>query len=195
MFRFFPSFLFVFLAFFAFIPAAQTAASTPSQNPAFVHRIGGVIDTATLADFLRQIQPAMAHGRLVLMLDSPGGNMAAANGIADFVDHLGRQGVVVTTHIGVGGRCHSACVTIYASGNRRTAAPSASLGVHALRDADTGRLNSAANDRFIAYLAARGVDQNWLAGLSRQGSFDRLAITAFAARDLLATGLVHDITG
>lgn len=129
---------------------------------------------------------------MTLVLDSPGGEMAPAKMIADLMDFLADRGIVTRTHIEPGARCLSACVLIYASGAQRTAAASASIGLHAVRDAE-GRIDSQAGRRMAGFLGSRGVARNWLAKLTEEGVFESRTMTAFTGNDLLSSGLAHSL--
>lgn len=163
-------------------------------TPPITHAISGFIDSKTLAGILRLLPAAKANGALTLYLDSPGGQMGAANRIAGLVDHLERHGVRTRAHVARDDRCLSACVVILAASDRRTVAPSAWIGLHGLRSARSGKLNRPAADRMIAYFQSQGVSRTWLAQLESDGVFDRHELTSFEISGLLPSGLVHEIT-
>lgn len=168
------------------------AADAPVRPP-LVHRISGPIDSTSLAGFMRQVKPALANGSFMLLLDSPGGQMGAARLISELMDYLANHQVKTITHIESGARCQSACVMIYAAGRQRTAGPLASVGLHGVRDGQTGRLDQPAGDRLVGFLSSRGVASSWLAELTANGVFSRNAVTSFSSSELIEPGLVHAI--
>lgn len=189
-----PRFYLFFAAFFASLVFCQVgAAADPPEKPPVVHTVSGFIDSKSLAEFMRLLPLAKANGSVTLMLDSPGGNMGAANRIAGLIGYLERQGVRTRAHVDRAGRCLSACVVILAAGERRTAGRTAWIGLHGLRSAKTGKLNRPAAERMIAYLQRRGISQRWLAELDSDGVFDRHELTSFDGEGLLSTGLVQEI--
>ena len=173
--------------------ANMAAATDAGGSKPPVYRISGPITADTLAGLLLQVKPAMAAGSIVLELDSPGGEMAPARIMADLLGHLSERGMAVHTDIGPGSRCLSACVLIYAAGEVRTAAATASIGLHGVRDGRSGEVDGAAGRRLAGYLGSRGVAKGWLSRLEDDGVFDRLTMTAFTGNDLVTTGLAHSI--
>ncbi|WP_050531636.1 hypothetical protein [Pseudaestuariivita atlantica] len=98
-----------------------------------------------------------------LTLDSPGGAVHAARGIARLVREAG-----LDTH--VTGRCHSACPLILIAGRNRSADPAARIGFHSYATpgyANTGPLvlddAAASQRRDAAAFRAQGVSEAFIA--------------------------------
>ncbi|CAG4890160.1 lysozyme inhibitor LprI family protein [Paraburkholderia saeva] len=96
-----------------------------------------------------------AEGRVVLVLNSPGGNVEAAFRVVDAMDK-----VRVYTAVPDNARCASACASIlFASGERRSVAGTGLLGFHSCyrRDGRTYAGDSLCNEIIAANAMQRGV--------------------------------------
>jgi len=72
----------------------------------------------------------------VLRLNSPGGNVEGALDLVEVVKRL-----KLATLVGAGDECASACFFIFLAGDGRWADRQALIGVHAVVNADSGRLD------------------------------------------------------
>lgn len=88
-------------------------------------RLEGMIDFAHYAA-LKSLLEKDAHGVRVVHLNSTGGRIPAARGIARLIREAG-----LDTH--VSGTCASACTIIFIAGNARTIQPDGRIGFHGYR--------------------------------------------------------------
>jgi uncharacterized protein YecT (DUF1311 family) len=119
------------------------------------------------------------EGLVVLVLNSPGGNVEAAFRVVDAMDK-----VRVYTTVPDSAKCASACASIlFASGERRSIVGSGLLGFHSCyrRDARTYTEDSLCNEIIAANAMQRGVSQ---VGINR-------FVKQYGARDMAWVG--HDV--
>ena len=108
-----------------------------------------------------------ASEEVVLLLDSPGGDIRGALDIVKVIRAAQAYGTQVHAHVPAGGECSSACVAILAVADRRTVAAGSILVVHGIRyqgprigvedeirryGEESLRLIEAADDRFGRFL-------------------------------------------
>jgi len=98
-------------------------------------KIGGDILAPDLVPFLTAfgaaIKQTASTGRpLRLELNSDGGDIETAFVMADAIEAAQKSGRVVHVEVPEGGRCNSACVVIFAAGEKRRAAPDSEFLLH-----------------------------------------------------------------
>lgn len=105
--------------------------------------MSGTIQRRSVNELCHKVRTAVAKGarRVILRIDSPGGCVYST---LRAVDCLSNLGVPVDT-IGVG-RIFSAAVTLWACGERRFLAPSATVMVHSVSSAVEGSVHALASD-------------------------------------------------
>jgi uncharacterized protein YecT (DUF1311 family) len=116
------------------------------------------------------------EGLVVLVLNSPGGNVAAAFRIVDAMDK-----VRVYTAVPDNAKCASACASIlFASGERRSVMGTGKLGFHSCyrRDGKSYAADSLCNEIIAANAMQRGISQ---AAINR-------FVTHYGARDMAWVG-------
>jgi hypothetical protein len=122
------------LSFGVFATTAKPAQITPWQfEGKWVLSIQGPIEEG---DYERVVKYDLSRFTVV-QLNSPGGLVAPALDIAAAVQKAG-----VSTVVGNGDICASACFIIFACGTYKTAHPNARISIHASRPQD-GEENSA----------------------------------------------------
>lgn len=145
-------------------PAPEQASHKPGPV-ADLQVAGGRAEISGLItlDHFTALEHALGDGASVetILLDSEGGSIFAARGLARLIAENG-----IATH--VSGACFSACTIAFIAGPERTMGQNASLGFHQYSMAnasDTGAQfidPKAEEARDIAYFRARGVAEDFL---------------------------------
>ncbi|MGR3796052.1 hypothetical protein [Vannielia sp. SX4] len=143
-----------------------TADMVPEMAAVALPEVGGRVRIEGEIGFahVAALEARLARGGVsAVELDSAGGNIFAARGLARLIGEAG-----LATHAEV--RCFSACTLVFAAGARRTMGRAGTLGFHryALRESSSygavrhvDAAQEEARDR--AYLAARGVAKGFIA--------------------------------
>lgn len=107
---------------------------------------------------------------IVVELNSHGGNLRAAFEIVSMIEAARRENTRVVTLVKAGGRCFSACILVFASGDERRAAPDALFLFHGFRNRE--KPGSTTNDTaaIAAYLAVIAAADADLAGFLQDAS-------------------------
>lgn len=128
------------------------------------HRLDEIAESATKAD----------HGHIVLILESPGGNVGAAFETAKIIKNFGMH-----TIIPAGAKCQSACGAIlFVAGALRTIEEGGELGLHTCYSAKTGQSDKACNEIIAAFAVENGISHgSIMAGLSYAGSSEMLPMS------------------
>jgi hypothetical protein len=109
---------------------------------------------------------------LTLDLDSDGGSLAEAETVAARL--RGRPAsLALTTRIGHGKRCLSACLTIFMQGQSRLASPASVWLVHGACPAYTNLPSEGGTRRLVALLRDAGVSEAFLQYLACEGVLSR----------------------
>ena len=121
----------IFAIYYVALVAWNTYAAevTIDNNVVTVH--GNIIpgDASKLQKLLVQ-QPPQIGSKLIINLNSSGGQTSSANRFFDFLRWLSLKGVHITTLVPSGASCDSACVMIFAAGDERRAAPFSTFLLH-----------------------------------------------------------------
>ncbi|HYC03608.1 MAG TPA: hypothetical protein VED40_09965 [Azospirillaceae bacterium] len=184
----------------AVVAAALPPVTVPAwpdcrEAPPVALRLSGDVERGKMAGLKAGIAAAVAEGRcrLVLDLDSGGGRLPEAMNLAWFLRAL-PAGVEVTTRVGPGARCHSACTLVFAAGRVRRAAADARFFFHpvsvSIRNPDLADLAPGIAREMTRYWLEeiRSADPNLARILGRFGAFRRdgrsvvLTAAATAAR-------------
>lgn len=138
-----------------------------------VVRLTGEITPGATADLRRAWSSRGAEiERLLLDLDSIGGDLAETEKIIAFVEEL-RRATRVDTLVRHGARCASACVGIFAQGERRSAGGASVWVFHGVCPAGSNVPSFAATCRGLDLLRKAGVREEFLKMLLRGGYLSR----------------------
>jgi hypothetical protein len=154
--------------------AVLTAADNLTIPPdLMVVRLTGEI-TAGSAEGLSRAWSSRGAGigRLLLDLDSIGGELAETEKIVGFIEGL-RQSARVDTLVRHGARCASACVAVFAQGERRSAGGASAWVFHGVCPVGSGVPSFAATCRGLDLLRKAGVSEDFLLMLLRGGYLSR----------------------
>jgi hypothetical protein len=135
----------------------------------------------------RRLKTALAkasvdqHGTRQLWLDSPGGLVAIALDMADIMDEVG-----VTTVVGKGALCASACASVlFVSGKYRRVDSGGALAIHSCYDSRNGHAMSDCNAAISAHAEFEGVSGSTMMALQEAAGseaiilFDKAAAACF----------------
>jgi len=155
---------------FTVLTAADNA-TIPAEL--LVARLTGEI-TAGDAEELGRAWSSRGAGvaRLLLDLDSVGGELAETERIIALVRDL-RQTSRVDTLVRHGATCASACVVVFAQGERRSAGGASAWVFHGVCPAGSGLPSFAATCRGLDLLRKAGVSEDFLRMLLRGGYLSR----------------------
>jgi len=147
-------------------------------------RVSGAIDIGSAARFKQVLEDA-PDARIV-DVSGPGGFVYEARWIARMIEQR-RIDTIVTSE------CHSACVDIFAAGNRRLMHAKAIVGLHSARSPSGNAATvTAANDAFSKRLYKIGVEPRFLMVGTDTPSDD---IWINTARQAYVAGLATDVVG
>lgn len=158
--------------------AADLAVLTGADNltiprELMVVRLTGEITPGTAEDLRRAWSSRAAQiGRLLVDLDSIGGDLAETEKIIAFVEDL-RQSARVDTLVRHGATCASACVGIFAQGERRSAGGASVWVFHGVCPAGSSVPSFAATCRGLDLLRKAGVNEEFLQMLLLGGYLSR----------------------
>jgi hypothetical protein len=137
----------------------------------------------------RRLKAALAkatvdqHGTRQLWLDSPGGLVAIALDMADIMDDVG-----VTTGVGKGALCASACASVlFVSGRYRRVDTGGALAIHSCYDSRNGLAMSECNAAISAHAEFEGVSGTTMMALQEAAGSE--AIIVFDKNDAACFGL------
>lgn len=154
--------------------AVLTSADNATIPPELmVVRLTGEITAGTAEDLRRAWSSRGAGiGRLLLDLESVGGELAETERIIAFIEGL-RPSARVDTLVRHGARCASACVGIFAHGERRSAGGASVWVFHGVCPAGSNMPSFAATCRGLDLLRRAGVSEAFLQMLLREGYLSR----------------------
>ncbi len=137
------------------LPPPAIKSAQPLKVDGQIAYLTGPIDFDTYEAMKKTL--TLSPPPTVLQLNSSGGRIGAARGVARLVREAG-----LATH--VDGTCASACTLIFAAGPRRTMSGNARIGFHGYRlNSNVATLNaSEEQDRDKAAFIAQGVDATFL---------------------------------
>lgn len=111
-----------------------------------------------------------SYGRVILDLDSPGGELGYAERLVTFLQSI-RGAVELTTYVRHGSRCLSSCVLAFLQGEERVAGGASAWLFHGVCHAFAELPLPKETERFLALLAEAGVSKEFVALLeSRIGA-------------------------
>ena len=141
-------------------------------------------DAGRLVSALSEVK-SLAHGAKVVLLDSPGGSVAAAFAISETIDALETPIHMLVPN---GARCSSACASIILiSGDYRTVEPGGSVGQHSC--SIRGVIDQTCNEDLAMHAVSHGVSHGSVAAFVTQVPPDE--ILWFTAEDLDCWGILR----
>jgi len=158
-----------------------------------VVRLTGEITTGAAAELGRAWSSRDAGiARLLLDLDSVGGELAETERVIALVQDL-RQAARVDTLVRHGATCASACVVIFAQGERRSAGGASAWVFHGVCPAGSSVPSFAATCRGLDLLRRAGVSEDFLQMLLRGGFLSRpgaLWLSGYELHHIHKAGLI-----
>lgn len=169
------------------------ADNTTIPAELMVVRLTGDITTGAAAELSRAWSSRDAGiARLLLDLDSVGGELAETERIIALVQDL-RQAARVDTLVRHGATCASACVAIFAQGERRSAGGASAWVFHGVCPAGSSLPSFAATCRGLDLLRAAGVSEDFLQMLLHGGFLTRpgaLWLSGYELHHIHEAGLI-----
>ncbi|HSP24807.1 MAG TPA: hypothetical protein VLQ65_06505 [Saliniramus sp.] len=150
-----------------------TAAESPTIKPGVVLvRYNGQI-AYPMAENLAEIWNGIrgSHTRVVLDLDSPGGDLVHAEMVIAVLREIAGE-VALTTVVEQGNRCLSACVLVYMQGADRAAGGATAWMFHGACPPFSNIPSAVATRRYLADLEEAGVATQFLCNLETYGFLD-----------------------
>jgi hypothetical protein len=139
-----------------------TAKENPSLGAGTLVVIArGPIAPPLLEELNRLDDEIRAHERLILDLDSPGGELSYAESVAASLQSI-RADVDLTTYVRNGSRCLSSCVLAFLQGEERIAGGASAWLFHGVCHAFADLPLPRETKRFVSLMAGAGVSQEFL---------------------------------
>lgn len=114
----------------------------------------------------------LPNGKTVtLVLNSPGGLNEEGFALIKVIDE-NRSRLTINTLVDNGSQCSSMCIPIFVQGEKRTAAQAAVFLFHgSARSAFTNEIDLPATEEYLNSLRARGVEEQFIQALKKEGVF------------------------
>jgi hypothetical protein len=167
--------------------SSATVKTVPGKDRRVLIQISGQIESGDGDVFLAALKQAMAAGKLIqaVQLNSTGGKLGEGAKLASMI-RLAK----LSTFVGTGAVCASACFLAFAAGDPKSAAPGALIGVHKASE-KYGRetaLSGAATRSMASFAKEFGVPSGILA---RMVSTPATQIAWLTQQDLRSMGVKH----
>ncbi len=133
------------------------------------------------------------YDRLILDLDSPGGELSYAERVATFLQSI-RGEVDLTTYVRHGSRCLSSCVLAFVQGETRIAGGSSSWLFHGVCRAFADLPLPRETEYFLSLLADAGVSKVFLSLLKRYiGGPGEFWVSGYELYHVYQTGIITNL--